>query len=173
MRAGDSRREQVRSGPGSIGAAHAVVGGLRSAGQTLAVAESCTGGWLGRELTSVPGASACFWGGVIAYHDSAKLRLLCVSADTLRTHGAVSERTAAEMAAGIAAVSGTTWGVGITGVAGPGGGTPEKPVGTVCMAISGPRPRSATWQLAGDREDIRREAVARALGALEAALEGR
>ncbi len=173
MKAADSPPEQEKPGPGSAGAVAAIVEGLRSAGQTLAVAESCTGGWLGREITSVPGASACFWGGVIAYDDSAKLRLLSVSAETLEEHGAVSERTATEMAAGVATVSGATWGVGITGVAGPGGGTPEKPVGTVCVAIAGPRPRCLTWYLRGEREDIRREAVARTLRVIEAALAGR
>ena len=173
MKAADSRREQDTSGPAATGAVAAIIGKLRSAGQTLAVAESCTGGWLGRELTSVPGASECFWGGVIAYADSAKVRLLSVSAETLEAHGAVSERTATEMAAGVAAVSGTTWGVGITGVAGPGGGTPEKPVGTVCVALAGPRPQCLTWHLRGDREEIRREAVVRTLGVLETALAGR
>jgi nicotinamide-nucleotide amidase len=172
VKAADSRRERKRSGRASTGSAAAIVEGLRAARQTLAVAESCTGGWLGREITSVPGASACFWGGVIAYDDSAKLRLLSVAEDTLAVHGAVSERTATEMAAGVAVLSGATWGVGITGVAGPGGGTADKPVGTVCVAIAGPRPRCMTWHLSGEREGIRREAVARTLGVLEAAIEG-
>jgi nicotinamide-nucleotide amidase len=166
VKAEDTPRERERSGPASIGTVAAIIEMLRSAEQTLAVAESCTGGWLGRELTSVPGASACFWGGVIAYDDSAKVRLLSVSPETLTMHGAVSEQTAVEMAAGAAAVSGATWGVGITGVAGPGGGTLEKPVGTICVAVSGPRPRRLTWHLQGQREDVRREAVIRTLGIL-------
>lgn len=146
---------------------------LRAAGETLAVAESCTGGWLGRDLTAVPGASDCFWGGVIAYADSAKLSLLSVSPKTLARHGAVSEPTASEMAAGVAGASGATWAVAITGVAGPAGGTPEKPVGTVCIAVAGPVTRCGTWHLEGGRDGIRRSAVSRALGLLAEAIESR
>ncbi len=153
--------------------ASVVVETLRSAGETLAVAESCTGGWLGREITSIPGASTSFWGGVIAYDNEAKLSLLSVSREALESHGAVSERTAAEMASGVANLSGATWAVAITGLAGPGGGTPEKPVGTVCVAVAGPIQLHRTYLLAGDREDVRRQAVARALELLEEALGSR
>jgi nicotinamide-nucleotide amidase len=153
--------------------AAAVIARLRAAGQTLAVAESCTGGWLGRELTSVPGASAVFWGGVIAYDNSAKETLLSVSPQSLLAHGAVSETVAVEMASGVAALSGATWGVSITGLAGPDGATPGKPVGTVCVALAGPASSCHTFRFAGHREDVRREAVAAALGVLGRALEGR
>jgi PncC family amidohydrolase len=146
---------------------------LYAAGETLAVAESCTGGWLGRDITSVPGASASFWGGIIAYDNSAKLSLLAVSPETLTSHGAVSEATAVEMAAGVAALSESTWSVAITGLAGPSGGTPDKPVGTVCVAVSGPVRLSRTYLLPGDREGVRAEAVARAFGLLIEAFEGR
>jgi PncC family amidohydrolase len=146
---------------------------LYAAGETLAVAESCTGGWLGRDITSVPGASASFWGGVIAYDNSAKRNLLAVSPDTLADHGAVSEETAAEMAEGVAALSETTWSVAVTGLAGPSGGTPDKPVGTVCIAVAGPVRLSRTYRLRGDRETVRAAAVARALGLLLEAFEGR
>lgn len=146
---------------------------LYAAGETLAVAESCTGGWLGRDITSVPGASASFWGGVIAYDNSAKRNLLAVSPDTLADHGAVSEETAAEMAEGVAALSETTWSVAVTGLAGPSGGTPDKPVGTVCIAVTGPVRLSRTYRLRGDRETVRAAAVARALGLLLEAFEGR
>ncbi len=146
---------------------------LCSAGETLAVAESCTGGWLGRDITSVPGASASFWGGIIAYDNSAKLNLLAVSPETLAVQGAVSEATAAEMASGVAALSGATWSVAITGLAGPSGGTRDKPVGTVCLAVEGPVPLSRTYLLPGDREKVRREAVTRAFGLLVEALESR
>jgi PncC family amidohydrolase len=146
---------------------------LYAAGETLAVAESCTGGWLGRDITSVPGASASFWGGVIAYDNSAKRNLLAVSPDTLADHGAVSEETAAEMAEGVAALSETTWSVAVTGLAGPSGGTPDKPVGTVCIAVSGPVRLSRTYRLRGDRETVRAAAVARAFGLLLEAFEGR
>ncbi len=153
--------------------ASVVVQLLRSAGETLAVAESCTGGWLGREITSIPGASNSFWGGVIAYDDAAKLSLLSVSPETLESHGAVSERTAVEMASGVGALSGATWAVAITGVAGPGGGTADKPVGTVCVAVAGPTPLHGTYLLPGDREDVRRQAVDRALELLQEALASR
>jgi len=146
---------------------------LYAAGETLAVAESCTGGWLGRDITSVPGASASFWGGIIAYDNSAKLSLLAVLPETLTSHGAVSEATAAEMAAGVAALSESTWSVAITGLAGPSGGTPDKPVGTVCVAVSGPVRLSRTYLLPGDREGVRAEAVARAFELLIEAFEGR
>jgi len=153
--------------------AAAVVEMLHAAGETLAVAESCTGGWLGRDITSVPGASASFWGGVIAYDNSAKRSLLAVSSGTLSDHGAVSEETAAEMAAGVASLSEATWSVAVTGLAGPSGGTPDKPVGTVCIAIAGPVRLSRTFRLTGDRECVRAAAVARALGLLLEAFEGR
>lgn len=146
---------------------------LHAAGQTLAVAESCTGGWLGRDITSVPGASASFWGGVIAYDNSAKRSLLAVSPGTLSDHGAVSEETAAEMAAGVAALSEATWSVAVTGLAGPSGGTSDKPVGTVCIAVAGPIRLSRTFRLTGDRESVRAAAVARALGLLLEAFAGR
>lgn len=146
---------------------------LHIAGETLAVAESCTGGWLGRDITSVPGASASFWGGVIAYDNSAKRSLLAVSPDTLADHGAVSEETAAEMAAGVAALSEATWSVAVTGLAGPSGATPDKPVGTVCIAVAGPVRLSRTYRLTGDRESVRAAAVTRALRLLLEAFAGR
>jgi PncC family amidohydrolase len=150
-----------------------VVAKLRSAGETLAVAESCTGGWLGREITSISGASGFFWGGVIAYDNAAKLSLLSVSPETLATQGAVSQRTAVEMAEGVASLSNATWAVAITGLAGPAGGTLEKPVGTVCVAVAGPIQLCRTFQLPGDRENVRRQAVARALALLAEAFESR
>jgi nicotinamide-nucleotide amidase len=136
---------------------------LSEAGATIAVAESCTGGWLGGALTSVPGASAAFWGGVIAYDDDAKLGLLGVSPATLNEHGAVSEPVAREMAQGILAVSGATLGVGITGVAGPDGGTDNHPVGTVFVALAGRDNQCRALWLEGDRNAIRRQSVAAAL----------
>lgn len=146
---------------------------LQSAGETLAVAESCTGGWMGRDITSVAGASAAFWGGVIAYANSAKVKLLGVSRETLDAYGAVSEPTAREMAVGVTSLSGATWGVAITGLAGPSGGTRDRPVGTVCMAVAGPVSLGRTYRLSGSRERVREEAVARAFGLLLEALESR
>lgn len=170
MTPGGPPRNQERSVPDP---AFTVVEMLNAAGETLAVAESCTGGWLGRDITSIPGASASFWGGVIAYDNSVKQSLLAVSPETLAGHGAVSEATAAEMAAGVAALSRATWSVAITGLAGPAGGTPDKPVGTVCVAVAGPVRLCRTYQLPGDRESVRAQAVARALGLLLEAFKGR
>ncbi|MCS6910236.1 MAG: CinA family protein [Anaerolineales bacterium] len=103
---------------------------------TLAVAESCTGGLLGHRLTNVPGSSAYFLGGIIAYGNDAKERLLGVRRETLLEHGAVSEATVREMACGVRRTLGADIGVAVTGIAGPGGGLPDKPVGLVWLALS-------------------------------------
>jgi nicotinamide-nucleotide amidase len=112
---------------------------LRARGATLAVAESCTGGMLGSLVTDIAGSSEYFRGGVIAYANEVKERELGVRAETLRAHGAVSRETVEEMAHGARARLDTTYAAAISGVAGPGGGTPEKPVGTVHIAVVGPR----------------------------------
>ncbi|NER81747.1 MAG: nicotinamide-nucleotide amidohydrolase family protein, partial [Leptolyngbya sp. SIO1D8] len=111
---------------------------LQARGQTLAIAESCTGGGLGHMITAVPGSSSYFMGGIISYDNAVKVGLLGVESLTLETEGAVSGSVACQMAAGVRARLGTDWGVAITGVAGPGGGTAEKPVGLVYIGISGP-----------------------------------
>jgi nicotinamide-nucleotide amidase len=109
---------------------------LRERGLTLAVAESCTGGLIGHRVTDVPGSSAYFLLGVASYSNEAKEEVLGVSAETLRRFGAVSTEAAEEMAQGVRRVAGADIGVSTTGIAGPGGGTPEKPVGTVCIAVA-------------------------------------
>jgi len=124
--------------------ASVVLAQLLERGQTLAVAESCTGGGLGAALAAVPGASESWHGGVIAYANAAKEELLGVSADLLERWGAVSDPVALAMAEGVRQRLGTDWAVAITGIAGPGGGTSEKPVGLVHVAVVGPEP-AGSW----------------------------
>ncbi len=109
---------------------------LKNRGETLAVAESCTGGGLGQALTDIPGSSAYFWGGVIAYDNRVKLQLLDVDPNSLAEQGAVSHAVAQQMAVGVRSRLGTTWGLSITGIAGPDGGTPTKPVGLVYIGLA-------------------------------------
>lgn len=109
---------------------------LQNTHSTLATAESCTGGLISGTITSVSGSSEVFGFGVCSYANEAKVKLLGVKEETLRIHGAVSEETAMEMAAGIRKLSGSDYGVSTTGIAGPTGGTPEKPVGTVWIGFS-------------------------------------
>lgn len=112
--------------------------------QTLSVAESCTGGGLGQMLTSIPGSSSYFLGGIISYANAVKVDFLGVQPTDLDTMGAVSDPVACQMAAGVKTRMGTDWGIGITGIAGPGGGTDEKPVGLVYIGLAGPDGRVAS-----------------------------
>ena len=145
----------------------AVIEALKRANKTLAVAESCTGGGLGSRLTSVPGSSAVFWGGVIAYANSLKQRLLGVPADLLAEHGAVSEACARAMAEGARNSAGTDYALSITGIAGPDGGTDEKPVGLVFLGLAGPNGTEVVKaHYRGSREDIRIRASTQALNLL-------
>jgi nicotinamide-nucleotide amidase len=130
----------------------------------IAVAESCTGGMLGARLTAIPGSSDVFAGGIIAYDDAVKADLLGVAPATIRANGAVSEQTAREMAAGIRGRIGTQIGIAITGIAGPSGGTPEKPVGLVWVAadVDG-KARASQRVYPGNREEIRQRASQGAL----------
>jgi nicotinamide-nucleotide amidase len=136
----------------------------RARGLSLATAESCTGGLVAGRLTSVPGSSDAFVGGVVAYADRVKEAELGVSAAVLAAHGAVSAETAAAMAEGAQARLGADVAVSVTGIAGPGGGTEEKPVGLVYFHAAGPDgERSAEFNLPSDRETIRRRSAVTAL----------
>jgi nicotinamide-nucleotide amidase len=136
----------------------------RARALTIATAESCTGGLVAARLTDVPGASETFLGGVVAYADEVKLRELGVPGDVLAAHGAVSAETAAAMAAGARVRLGADVAVAVTGVAGPDGGTPEKPVGLVYLHASGPDGEEAfRFELPGEREWVRSRATASAL----------
>ena len=137
---------------------------LTSKNLTLAVAESCTGGLLGSAVTDVPGSSAYFLGGIIAYSDSSKTEILGVPGQTIEKFGAVSERTAVCMAKGILNNFACDIGVGVTGVAGPGGGSDPKPVGTVFIAVANDeRELARGFEFKGNRKDIRQSAVNAAL----------
>ena len=143
---------------------------LKAQGLMLATAESCTGGWVAQCITAIAGSSDWFERGFVTYSDAAKQEMLGVSAATLAAHGAVSEPTAREMAAGALGRSRAQVAVAITGIAGPGGGTPQKPVGTVCFAWArnDGELQAATRQFDGDRESVRRQSVIAALqGVLE------
>ena len=129
---------------------------LSGAGQTLAVAESCTGGLIASMLTAIPGSSAYFAGGVVAYQNEVKEKQLGVRSETLTAFGAVSEQTAREMAEGVRSRLNSTYGLSVTGIAGPSGGTPEKPVGLVYGAVAGPDGTQVfRMQFRGSREQVR------------------
>lgn len=150
----------------------AVVGaGLRARNRTLATAESCTGGLLAERLTSVSGSSDYFWGGFVGYANEAKVRGLGVKKETLRRFGAVSEKTAQEMAAGLRRRAKTDYALSVTGIAGPGGGSAEKPVGLVFIGMAGPEGIFvAKKTFIGDRAFVRQQSVLWALEYLRRAL---
>jgi PncC family amidohydrolase len=127
---------------------------------TVSSSESCTGGLVSSELTSIAGSSAVFLGGVVAYSNDVKMSLLGVNEETLKSFGAVSEQTAKEMAVGVKKIVGSSIGVSTTGIAGPGGGSPEKPVGTVFVGVaSGNEVQAYHLKLDGDRNQIRQKTV--------------
>lgn len=145
---------------------------LLARGELLTAAESCTGGWLAQSVTAIAGSSAWFDRGFVTYSNAAKMDMLGVPETTLARHGAVSEPTARAMAQGALAHSLADWSVAITGVAGPSGGSPEKPVGTVCFAWAQKDAgcEAQTCHFAGDRAAVREQSVAHALKGLLARL---
>lgn len=141
---------------------------LKSRGWTLALAESCTGGWVAQCITAIAGSSAWFDRGFVTYSNAAKIEMLDVMENTLDQHGAVSEQAAREMALAALKHSHASIAAAITGIAGPDGGTKEKPVGTVCFAWATANGyiKTVTRHLSGDREEVRRVSVKTALEVL-------
>jgi nicotinamide-nucleotide amidase len=159
-------------GEGKVEMPELVVTRLLARRERVALAESCTGGLLAEILTGVPGASNVFDLGVVAYADSMKTALLGVPTEILVAHGAVSEPVVRALAEGARRAGRAAWGLGVTGIAGPTGGSPEKPVGTVHLALAGPAgTRTLLRQYRGDRERIRRLAAFEALNLLRLALQ--
>jgi nicotinamide-nucleotide amidase len=147
---------------------------LRQLGATLATAESCTGGLVSAWLTEVPGASEVFRGGAVTYTNEAKEDLVAVPHELLVEHGAVSAPVARAMAEGVRKRFAADWGIGITGIAGPGGGTADKPVGLVHWAVAGPAGVEARHRVfTGDRSSIRRQSATAALDQMRRQLDGK
>ena len=137
---------------------------LRAHGLRLAVAESCTGGLIGHLITNVPGSSTYYMGSITAYAYEAKVRLLGVSWGTLEKYGAVSKETVMEMARGVRRALAADIGVSVSGIAGPGGGTPEKPVGTTWVGLSAPGVDEAwRYNWSGDRLAVKQQTAEQAL----------
>lgn len=146
---------------------------LLERGESVAAAESCTGGWVAQTLTAIAGSSAWFDRGFVTYSNAAKIDMLGVAETTLARHGAVSEATARAMAQGALAHSLADWTLAITGIAGPSGGSPEKPVGTVCFAWASRDGacEAQTRLFSGDRAAVREQSVRHALGGLLARID--
>ena len=143
---------------------HEIIERMTARGATFATAESCTGGLIAASITDVPGASRAFAGGVVAYSNDLKTRLLGVAPATLGAHGAVSAEAAREMAAGAVQRLGVDYAVSVTGIAGPDGGTADKPVGLVYLGVAGPRGVTAVRrQFDGNRDAVRARTVQAAL----------
>jgi nicotinamide-nucleotide amidase len=150
-------------GEGDEDLASVVLARCRALKLSLAVAESCTGGLVGERITNIPGSSDVFLGGVIAYHNDIKKNALAVRAGDLERYGAVSEEVALQMAAGVREKMGAQIGVSVTGIAGPGGGTPDKPVGLVWIAVHASNSKARRFHVIGDRAEIRQRAAQAAL----------
>lgn len=153
---------------GIRGLAESLVTALSSAGKTVTTAESCTGGWIAKAITDIPGSSSAFSYGIVSYSNGAKESLLGVQNSTLAEHGAVSTQVVRQMAEGALQLSGADVAVAVSGVAGPDGGTDEKPVGTVCFAWavrkkSGIAVDGEQQRFDGNRNEVRVQTVAQAL----------
>jgi len=153
---------------GIRGLAESLVTALSSAGKTVTTAESCTGGWIAKAITDIPGSSSAFAYGIVSYSNGAKESLLGVQNSTLAEHGAVSTQVVRQMAEGALQLSGADVAVAVSGVAGPDGGTDEKPVGTVCFAWavrtkSGIAVDGEQQRFDGNRNEVRVQTVAQAL----------
>lgn len=148
---------------------------LRARKQMMAAAESCTGGWIGQAVTMVPGSSKWFDRGFVTYTNEAKQEMLGVGAETLKEFGAVSEQTVREMVAGVLARSRAQVAVAVSGIAGPDGGSPKKPVGTVMLAWGEKDGTiaSRTMHFAGDRDAVRRQTVIAALEGIVSLFDGK
>ncbi|HEY3133255.1 MAG TPA: competence/damage-inducible protein A [Gemmatimonadaceae bacterium] len=157
-------------GEGDTDLAAVVLEQCRKAGLKLAIAESCTGGLVGERITNIPGSSEVFLGGVIAYHNDVKRDELGVREEDIRRYGAVSEEVVLQMAAGARKRFGADITIAVTGVAGPGGGTPEKPVGLVWIAVDDGNAKARRFNLIGDRAEIRQRAAQAALEMVRRAL---
>lgn len=168
-----SRVTAYAYGEGDADLAAVVLERCRALGLKLAVAESCTGGLVGERITNIPGSSDVFLGGVIAYHNDVKKEALGVRAEDIERYGAVSEQVALQMATGVRERTGAQVGISVTGIAGPGGGTPEKPVGLVWIAVSGAEAKARRFHLIGDRAEIRQRAAQAALEMTRRMLEAR
>ena len=145
---------------------------LQAVGLTMATAESCTGGWIAKLMTDIAGSSAWFDGAFVTYSNRAKQQMIGVREETLDRHGAVSEAVVREMVAGVLAHSQADMALSVSGIAGPGGGSSDKPVGTVWFAWQrrGEEPVTACHHFDGDRDAVRRQAVVVALQGLRALL---
>ena len=148
--------------------ARQVAAALAGGEPRLVTAESCTGGWIAKLLTDIPGSSTWFTGGLVSYSNASKTALLGVPADLIQARGAVSGPVVEAMATGARAAAGADYALAVSGIAGPGGGSPEKPVGTVWLAWAGPGTavRSIECHFGGDRDAVRRQAVAAAFTGL-------
>jgi nicotinamide-nucleotide amidase len=167
-----TRLGSVRVRRGETRPAQLLTDALLSRHARLAVAESCTGGLIGKYMTDLAGSSRVFWGGFLAYSNEAKTRLLGVPEQVLSEHGAVSEQVVLEMARGAVEASGAEAGLSVSGIAGPEGGTPEKPVGTIWIAVvkKGGRSEARHFNFSGSRDMIRRRTAVAGMLFAEACL---